>query len=54
MQSINIFSTYRKLQLFFFTIPMSKNTESVRSLFGACSESVGNLLGTGRQDLSQL
>jgi hypothetical protein len=51
MQSINMFSTYGKLQLNFFTIPTSKNIESVLSLFGTCSEPVGNLLGTGWQDL---
>ncbi len=33
MQSINMFSTYRKLQLFFFTIPTLKISESVLSLF---------------------
>jgi hypothetical protein len=44
MQSINMFSTYGKLQLFFFTIPTSKNTESVWSLFGTCWEPVGNRL----------
>jgi hypothetical protein len=44
MQSINMFSTYGKLQLIFFTIPTSKNTESVRSLFGTCWEPVGNRL----------
>jgi hypothetical protein len=46
MQSINMFSTYGKLQLFFYTIPTSNNNESVWSLFGACLEPVENLLGT--------
>ncbi len=44
MQSINIFSTYGKLQLNVSTIPTSKNTELVRSLFGTCWEPVGNRL----------
>ncbi len=33
MQSINMFSTYGKLQLIFFTIPTLKISESVLSLF---------------------
>jgi hypothetical protein len=44
MQSINMFSTYGKLQLNFFTLPTSKNTESVQSLIGTCWEPVGNWL----------
>jgi hypothetical protein len=44
MQSINMFSTYGKLLLNFITVPMSKNTELVWSLFGTCWESVGNRL----------
>jgi hypothetical protein len=54
MQSINMFSTYGKLQLNFNTVSTSRNTESVWSLFGTCLEPVGSLLGTGWQVLSQL
>ncbi len=50
----NMFSTYGKLHPNFLTIPTSKNTESVLNRFETCSEPVGNLLGTGWQDLSQL
>ncbi len=44
MQSINMFSTYGKLHLNFITVPTSKNTELVRSLYGTCWEFVGNRL----------
>jgi hypothetical protein len=44
MQSIDMFSTYGKLQLNSFTVPTSKNTELVLILFGTFWEPVGNRL----------